>query len=443
MNRLSLPPMRHRSLGCFAGIEAAEYARRRRALCAAIGEDALALVAARPSSSEVFPSRQNSHFQYLAGGVEPGGMAVFAPGRPQGEFILFCQPRVPERERWEGEIMGPERALSLMGADEAWPAHRFDEIFAALLKERSQLLTPRGFDADLLAVISVLVSERARQKRSFQWERSRLDTLLEQLRVCKSEAEIALMEDACAISAVGHVEAMRRCRPGMTEKELVAWLGFVFVSAGGAAAFPPIVGGGAHACVLHYKDNEGILNDGDLVLVDAGAERDGYCGDISRTYPVGAKFSGPQQQLYEIVLAAQKAAIAAAVPGQTVAAVHEAASQCILEGLAALGLLPPESPKGAERAFFMHRTSHWIGIDVHDPGAIDGDQAPALRPGMALTVEPGLYIAEGAKVPDPYVGIGIRIEDVVLVTERGPRVLTAGVPKEIEDIERLAGERVQ
>ena len=441
MTKLSLPPIRPHSVGCFAGIESAEYGRRRRALCAAIGEEALALVAARPNSSELFPQRQNSHFQYLTGGLEPGGMAVFAPGRAQGEFILFCQPRSPDRERWEGEIMGPERALELLGADEAWPAHRFEEIFAALLQERSQLLTTRGLDADLLAVISVRVSASARRKPSFQWERSRLDTLIEQLRVCKSEAELALLEDACAISAAGHVEALRRCRQGMTEKQLAAWLGFVFASAGGAHAFPPIVGGGAHACVLHYKDNEGILNDGDLVLVDAGAERDGYCGDISRTYPVGAKFSGPQRQLYEIVLAAQKAALALAVPGQTVAAMHEAASRCILEGLVALGILPSASPMGAERAFFMHRTSHWIGIDVHDPGAVEGGQAPALRPGMALTVEPGLYIAGDAQVPEPYGGIGIRIEDVAVITDRGPRILTADVPREIPDIERLGGER--
>ena len=442
MTKLSLPPIRPHSVGCFAGIESAEYARRRRDLCAAIGEDALALVAARPNSPELFPPRQNSHFQYLTGILEPGGMAIFAPGRAQGEFILFCQPRSPERERWEGEIMGPERFLDLLGADEAWPAYRFEEIFAALLKERFQLLTPRGLDADLLAVVSVLVSASARQKPSFQWERSRLDTLIEQLRVGKSEAESTLMQDACAISAAGHVEAMRRCRQGMTEKELAAWLGFVFASAGGAHAFPPIVGGGAHACVLHYKDNGGILKDGDLVLVDAGAERDGYCGDISRTYPVGAKFSAPQRQLYEIVLAAQKAALALAVPGQTAAAMHEAASQCILEGLVALGILPSEAPRGAERVFFMHRTSHWIGIDVHDPGAVEGDQAPILRPGMALTVEPGLYIARDAQAPDPYRGIGIRIEDVAVITERGPRILTGDVPKEIPDIERLIGESI-
>ncbi len=437
---LSLPPTRCHALGCFGGIESAEYARRRRALCAAIGGDSLALIAARPNAPGLFPPRQNSHFQYLTGGLEAGAMAVFAPGRAQGEFILFCQPRSPERERWEGELIGPERAPDLLGADEAWPVDRFDEIFASLLQQRSQLLTPQEIDSDLLALISVQVSASARRKRSFQWEWSRLDTLIERLRVGKSEAEQALLEDACAISAAGHIEAMRRCRPGMTEKELAAWLGFVFAGAGGAHAFPPIVGGGAHACVLHYKDNEGTLKDGDLVLVDAGAERDGYCGDLSRTYPVGAKFSDPQRQLYEIVLVAQKAALALAVPGQTVAAMHEAASRSIFEGLIGLGILPSGSSPGAERAFFMHRTSHWIGIEVHDPGAVEGSQAPPLEPGMALTVEPGIYIAGDAKAPQPYGGIGIRIEDVALITEQGPRILTADVAKEIDDVERLRGE---
>ena len=443
MNKLSLPPIRPRPMGRFAGIEPAEYAERRRKLCSAVGGDALVLVAACPNSSELFPPRQNSHFQYLTGSFEPGGVALFIPGRTQGEFILFCQPRSPDRERWEGEIMGPERAPGMLGADEAWPGHRFDEIFAALLKERSRLLTPKGLDADLLAAVSLHVGASARPRRSFQWERAGLDTLIERFRVCKSEAELALMADACAISAAGHIEAMRRCRPGMTEKELAARLGFVFAGAGGAHAFPPIVGSGPRACVLHYKDNEGVLEDGDLVLVDAGAERDGYCGDISRTYPVGAKFSGPQRQLYELVLAAHKAALALAVPGQTVAAMHEAASRCILEGLIALEILPPGSSMGAERAFFMHRTSHWIGIDVHDPGAAEGGQAPPLEPGMTLTVEPGIYIAGDAGAPEPYRGIGIRIEDVALITGGQPRVLTAAVPREVADIERLAGERVR
>ncbi len=432
--------------------------RRRRDVARAIGADAVLIV---PAAREVarnrdvhYPFRQNSDFTWLTGFPEPDAVAVLAPKHKDGEYLLFCRPRDPEREVWDGHRHGAEGAVARFGADAAHPLAELDEKLPALLADRKRIHYPLGLDDTFdLRVMAWLRAVRAKARKgiSAPSELISSDGVLHERRVIKSSAELATMRRAARISAAAHRRLMRTCKPGMDEQQLEA--SFLAACAERGArfqAYPPIVGGGANACVLHYVDNAAKLADGDLVLVDAGCELDGYASDITRTFPVNGRFSRPQRTLYDLVLRAQLAAIEAVKPGKRWNAPHKAALKVLTRGLVQLGCIDgqPEDLRQLikdekYKPFYMHRTGHWLGMDVHDVGSYkhDGKWRP-LEPGMVLTVEPGLYIAPDAEVPAEYRGIGIRVEDDLLVTEDGHEVLSRDVPKEPDAIEQLmaAGE---
>jgi len=431
-------------------VTAAEYARRRRALLRSIGSDGLAIL---PAAGEVirnrdvhYPFRQASDFMYLTGFPEPDALAVFAPGRKEGEFILFCRPRDPEREQWDGYRAGVEGATATYGADQAHPLSDLDGLMPGLIDGRARLHYPIGanptFDARVLGWLNQVranVRKGATPPETFVT----LEAVLHEQRLFKSAAEIQLMRKAARISAEGHRRLMRMTRPGLNESDLEVAFQHHCASQGARfQAYPPIVGGGANACVLHYVENRARLEDGDLVLVDAGCELDGYASDITRTFPVSGRFSPPQRQLYELVLEAQRAAIARAQPGNRWIDPHEAALKVLTKGLIALGILSGKPARlikeEAYKPYYMHRTGHWLGMDVHDVGHYKrGGEWRTLEPGMVLTVEPGLYMPTTDAVPEPYRQIGIRIEDDVLITKDGHEILSAGAPKDPDEIESM------
>jgi Xaa-Pro aminopeptidase len=436
--------------------------RRRRALLDALGPDAVALV---PAANEVVrsrdihhPFRQSSDLTYLCGFPEPEALAVFAPRRKEGEFILFCRPRDPARELWDGPRVGVEGAQSQYGADQAHPIPEIDSVLPGLLEGRRRVYYPLGLDQTLdRRLMDWLGTVRAKARAGVRapTELVALSTLLHEQRLFKDPAEVKTMRKAARISAAAHRLLMTLCRPGVGEWELEAAFVHACAERGGRfQAYSPIVGGGANACVLHYVDNGEHLRDGDLVLIDAGCEYQGYASDITRTFPVNGRFSPPQRELYELVLEAQQAAIRKAVPGNRWNDPHDAAVRTLTKGLVGLGILPGGRRAAARlikaeqyKPFYMHRTGHWLGMDVHDVGEYKvSDQWRLLEPGMVLTVEPGLYIpaeapaAEGEvahPIPEPYRGIGIRIEDDVLITEAGNEILSADAPKSVAEIEAL------
>jgi Xaa-Pro aminopeptidase len=431
-------------------VNTAEYQRRRRALLASIGPDGLAIL---PAAAEVirnrdvhFPFRQASDFTYLTGFPEPDAVAVFAPGRKQGEFILFCRPRDPEREQWDGPRAGVEGATATYRAQEAHPLSDLDTVMPGLIDGRARLCFPIGadpaFDARVLGWVNQ-VRANVRKGASPPETFVTLEPLLHEQRLFKSPAEIKLMRRAARIAAEAHRHLMRRCRPGLRESDLEAAFAHHCATHGARfLAYPTIVGGGANACCLHYVANDAPLADGDLVLVDAGCELACYASDITRTFPVNGRFSAPQRELYSLVLAAQQAAIAQARPGNRWIAPHEAALKVLTRGLIRLGVLAGKPAKlikdEAYKPYYMHRTGHWLGMDVHDVGLYKKDgQWRTLEPGMVLTIEPGLYMPATEAVPEPYRLIGIRIEDDILITGDGNEVLTAGVPKDPDEIETL------
>jgi len=436
-----------------APFRAAELKRRRRAIIRALGPDAVLLV---PAAKEVarnrdvhYPFRQNSDFAWLTGFPEPDAIAVIAPKRKDGELVLFCRPRDPEREVWDGFRYGTEGAVEQFGASQAFPLDELDEKLPELLGDRRSLYYPLGTDDALdLEVMKWLRAVRAKARAGVKapTELISSDRILHERRLTKSKAELDTMRRAARISAAAHRRLMQTCRPGLTEQQLEATFLHGCAERGGRfQAYPPIVGSGANACVLHYIDNAGALHDGDLVLVDAGCELHGYASDITRTFPVGGRFSEPQRALYELVLKAQRAAIDQVRPGNRWSAPHKAALKVLTRGLVELGLLAGSAKDVAKlikeekyKPFFMHRTGHWLGMDVHDVGDYKRDgKWRRLEPGMVLTVEPGLYIAPDAEAPAQFRGIGIRIEDDVAVTEDGHEVLSADVPKEPDAIEEL------
>lgn len=427
--------------------------RRRRELARAIGPEGVLVV---PAAHEVtrnrdvhYPFRQSSDFAWLTGFPEPDAVAVLAPKRKDGEFVLFCRPKDPEREIWDGHRFGTEGAVEHFGAHAAHPLSELDEKLPALLADRKRVYYPLGVDADFdLQVMGWLRAVRAQARKgvSAPTELVTSDTLLHERRLIKAKGELATMRRAAGISAAAHRRLMQACRPGLNEQQLEA--AFLHACAEQGArfqAYPPIVGGGANACVLHYIDNAAVLADGDLVLVDAGCELDDYASDITRTFPVNGRFSAPQRTLYELVLAAQRAAIAAVKPGKRWDAPHKAALKVLTRGLVDLGFIEgsrkdvPQLIKDEKyKPFYMHRTGHWLGMDVHDVGSYKQNGTwRELEPGMVMTIEPGLYVAPDAEVPAQFRGIGIRIEDDVLVTEDGHEVLSRDVPKDVEAIERL------
>ena len=434
-------------------IKPAEFARRRRQLMRMADQDAILILPSAPlrvrSHDTHYPYRQDSDFWYLSGFPEPEAVLVLVPGRKHGEALLFCRERDAEREAWDGPRAGPEGAVDGHGFDDAYPITDLDEILPGLLEGRSRVYYHFGRDTEFdLKLIGWVNRVRSQVRHGAQppHEFLELGHLLHELRLFKSPGELRLMRQSARIACEAQLAAMRATRVGGREYEVEAALQYVYRRNDAVAAYEPIVGAGANGCVLHYRDNNAALADGDLLLCDAGAEFASYASDITRTWPVNGRYSKEQRALYELVLAAQAAALEQARPGQPWIAGHEAAVATLTEGLLSLGLLKGTLKQAlaseSYKRFYMHKTGHWLGLDVHDVGEykLAGDFR-ALEPGMVFTIEPGLYIAPGSKgVPARWQGIGIRIEDDVLVTKDGHEVLTDGVPKAIDAVEEvLAG----
>ena len=430
------------------------YARRRRQLMRMAGDDAILILPAAleriRSRDTHYPYRQDSDLLYLTGFPEPEAVLVLVPGRKHGEALLFCRERDPDREAWDGPRSGPDGAVEAFGMDDAYPIADLDEILPGLLEGRSRVYYHFGRDAEFdLKLIGWLNRVRAQVRQGAQppHEFLELGHLLDELRLFKTRDELKLMQRAADISIAAHQAGMRAAKSGVREYELQAEIERVFRMHDAEPAYGSIVGAGANACVLHYRANNAVAKDGDLVLVDAGAEYRGYASDITRTFPVNGRFTKEQRALHDLVGAAQAAALAQAKPGVAYEAGHHAAVQVLTEGLLSLGLLKGRLEKNIAdagyRRFYMHKTGHWIGLDVHDVGEyrIDGESR-LLEPGMVFTIEPGLYIAPDDKsVAAKWRGIGIRTEDDVLVTNDGHRVLTEGLARSADEIEAFMAER--
>ncbi|MCB1645276.1 MAG: Xaa-Pro aminopeptidase [Pseudomonadales bacterium] len=426
-----------------------EFRRRRQELMDMMDENCIAILpSARVMSrnSDVdYQFRQDSDFQYLAGFPEPEAVLVIIPGREHGETILFCRERDPEAERWHGKITGPERAMQLYGLDDAFPISDIDDILPGLIEGKSKLYYSMGanhdFDGQIIHWVNSISTNQQSGSRP-PGEFSHLGNLIHELRLFKSKQELEVMRHAAHATAVGHKALMELTAPGRYEYQLEAALLNGFMMEGARSpAYPSIVGSGENANILHYTDNDAELKEGELVLIDAGAEYQCYACDVTRTIPVNGKFTEAQREVYEIVLAAQLAAIDMVRPENHWNQPHEAAVRVLTEGMVRLGLLEGDPAQLIEeeayRKFYMHRTGHWLGLDVHDVGEyqIDGEWR-VFEPGMVTTIEPGLYISEALKdVPARYRGIGVRIEDNVLVTRSGNEVLTSMIPKSVAEIE--------
>jgi Xaa-Pro aminopeptidase len=424
------------------------YARRRRDFMAKM-ERGIAVFRAAPvavrSHDVEYPYRQDNDFLYLTGFPEPEATCVL---EPQGHepYTLFVRPRDKDKEIWTGYRAGAEGAKARYGADAAYPLDELETRLPKLIEHAPALYFAPGRDAAFdRRMIDLYAWARDNHARSGAGPRGILDpgAILHEMRLFKGPEEVAALERAIAIAAEAHTEAMRAVRPGAFEYEIEALIDYTFRRRGATGpAYPSIVASGPNATILHYVENSRQMADGELLLVDAGAEYGGYCADVTRTFPVGGRFSEPQRRLYEIVVAAQQAAIDAVNPGVSFDAPHQRALEVLVDGLLELGLLAGTRDaaieSGAYRAFFMHRTSHWLGMDVHDVGVYRmGEGSRPLAAGMVLTIEPGLYIAPDAAVDAPWRGIGIRIEDDVLVTPTAHRVLSAAVPKTVADLEAL------
>ena len=426
-----------------------EFAQRRKQLMRMIGHDGIAILPSAPvkmrSRDAEYRYRQDSDFYYLTGFAEPDSVCVLAPGRDNGQFVLFCRDRDREKELWNGSRQGPEGAIRNYGADDAFPVDDLDDILPGILETRSRVYYAMGANPEFDRRISEWVkSLRAREAAGVHppQEFVALDHLLHDMRLYKSRAELSAMRRSAKIAVAAHIRAMAAVRPGAYEYEVEAEFVHEFRRQDAVVSYSPIVGGGANTCTLHYVDNNAQLKDGDLLLIDAGCEWDYYASDITRTLPVNGRFSAEQRAVYEIVLQAQLAAIERTCKGNHWNDPHDAAVRIITRGLRKLGLLQGTVPKlmrdGAYREFFMHRTGHWLGMDVHDVGdyRID-DEWRLLEPGMVTTVEPGIYISANSNAPARWRNIGIRIEDDVAVTADGPDVLSRGCPKDPDEIEKL------
>jgi len=414
-----------------------------------MGRDTIAIVPAAPvrhrNNDVEYAYRQDSDFFYLTGFVEPESVAVLIPGRQHAEYVLFVRDRDPARETWDGRRAGPVGAVRDFGADDAFPISDIDEILPGLMENRARVFYAMGTHAEFdQRVVGWMNGLRAAAKhgRHPPLEYVALDHVLHDMRLYKSRVEVDLMRESARIASEAHKRAMRFCKPGLNEFELVAELVHEFRRYNADTSYQPIVGGGANSCILHYRENDQSLRDGDLLLIDAGCEYQCYASDITRTFPVNGKFTPEQRAVYDVVLEANRAAIAKVKPGASWDDPHLAAVRVITQGLVKLGLLKGRvstlERDGAYRRYFMHRTGHWLGMDVHDVGDYKvGDEWRVLEPGMVLTIEPGIYIPAGRGVPKRFHNIGIRIEDDVLVTKDGAEVLTADAPKNPDEIEAL------
>lgn len=429
-----------------------QFKRRRTEFMALMGEGVAIIPTApiRNRNSDVdFIFRPDSDFYYLTHFPEPEAVAVFVPGRAQGEFLLFCRERSPEKEQWQGRRAGQEGAVATYGADDAFPIDDIDDILPGLLENKRRVFYSMGRHAEFDGVVLEWVNEvrgKARSGVVAPGEFVDPNHLLHEMRLIKRPEEIALMRRAATIGGEGHLRAIRACAPGLHEYELEAELLYAFRKGGSEyPAYPPIVAGGANACILHYTENNAVLKNGSLVLIDAGCEIDGYASDITRTFPVGPRFSPEQRELYDLVLAAHSAALEKVGPGEEWPSAHNAAVRVLTQGLIDLKLLQGTVDglieSGDYKRFYMHRTGHWLGLDVHDVGDYRvGDKPRVLEPGMVTTVEPGLYVTAGDDIPKGFHDIGIRIEDDVLVTKAGYEILSHSVPRSASDIEALRAE---
>ena len=414
-----------------------------------IGPNGIAIIPSAktvPRNRDVdYMFRQDSDFLYLTGFDEPEALAVLLPEQKGGQYVLFCRERDAEKEIWNGRRAGLKGAKKDYFADKAYPISKLDEILPPLLSDRERVFYPMGRDAGFDRKVIDWVNQSrgsSRTARHIPQELLSLDYLLHDMRLYKSPGELSLMRKAAKVSMAGHVRAMQACEPGKYEYEIEAELLYEFKKAGCVSAYPCIVGGGENGCILHYTENNDMLNDGDLLLIDAGAEFQGYASDITRTFPVNGVFSRVQREVYEVVLEAQAAAIKKVKPGNHWNDPHNEAVKVLTRGLVNLGLLkgkPARLVRDEEyRQFYMHRTGHWLGLDVHDVGDYRFDEEwRLLEPGMTLTVEPGLYIARTRGVPRGFWDTGIRIEDDVLVTKEGNRVLTEKLVRGPDEIEAL------
>ncbi len=425
------------------------FADRRADLIEMIGDGIAILSTAHHQSRNgdvLFSFRPDSDFYYLTHFPEPQAIAVFAPGRSDGEFLLFCRQRDADKEQWDGLRAGLRGAIEHYGADQAFPIERFSDHLPALLDGREKIYGMIGRYPDLdHKLLAATHAVRGQRRSGVHPPDGYIDlrSMLHEMRLIKSREEIKQMSAAAKLAAAGHTRAMRYTAPGKKEFQVQAELECQFRLGGSEyPAYPSIVAGGKNACILHYIDNNCELRDGDLLLIDAGAELDCYASDITRTFPVNGKFSSEQKILYEIVLASQKAALEQVRSGRSVNEHHQAAIRVLTEGMVDIGLLKGEVNELIEtrayHRFYMHRTGHWLGMDVHDVGdyKIDG-QWRLLEPGMVLTVEPGIYIDSGEDIDPGWRNIGIRIEDDVHVTNQECEILTRDVPTEPDEIEAL------
>ncbi len=431
-------------------IKQKEFIQRRLRLMDIVGPGSVVILHAAAhkirNNDAHYPYRQDSDFLYLSGFPEPEAMLVLLPDEKSGQSILFCRERDRHREMWDGIMTGTGGAIDEYGFDQAYPITEIEERLPRMLHGRERIYYDLGkhtdFDQHLIGWMNQF---RAKTRKKFHApdEIIALDHSLHEMRLFKSRTEITAMRKSARVAASAHQRAMQMCRPGMNEADIHAELLATFTRNQCEASYIPIVGGGANACVLHYISNRAELCDGDLLLIDAGAEYDGYASDITRTFPVNGRFSGPQRDLYQVVLAAQLKAIDEVRSGSPWAHVHESAVQVATEGMIDLGILKGSLDEALEEEYFkdyyVHNTGHWLGLDVHDVGEyeIDG-HSRVLEPGMVLTVEPGIYIPASATAVDKtWRGMGIRIEDNVAVTRDEADILTSDICKSIDDIEAL------
>lgn len=416
-----------------------------------LGQDSVAIISSAPeatrSNDTNYRYRQNSDFYYLTGFDEPEAIAVITPTQEQ-KFTLFVRPRDPEREIWDGRRAGVEGAVKQYGADAAFPAEEFREKLGDLINGARNLYYRIGGGNPELddMIVRQIGRMRSMGRKGINAPEAIIDTgaILHEMRLIKSADEVELMQRAADIAAEAHREAMKTARPGMKEYEVEALIEFIFRRSGAAGpAYTSIVGSGPNATVLHYINNDATLRDGDLLLVDAGAEYQGYASDITRTFPVNGRFTQAQRDIYDLVLQTQVDCVRRARPGVQMEELKSHSIEMLTEGMVRLGLLEGEPEKLIEEKkyeqFYMHGLGHFLGIDVHDVGRYYNDgESRRLEPGMVITVEPGLYVAENTEgIPEKYRGIGVRIEDDVLITEDGQRVLSSKVPKQPEEIEEL------
>ncbi|CAG1022019.1 Xaa-Pro aminopeptidase [Patescibacteria group bacterium] len=428
-----------------------EFKKRRKQLMQRIGKGNLALIGSASTHTRNrdvnYPFRQDSDFYYLTGFNEPDSLAVFIPGREQGEYILFCREFDEKKALWEGAHAGLEGATQHYAADDSFPIEDLNDILPGMLENKTKVFYPMGRDSELDHKLLDWINHIRKQSRTgitAPGELVSLEHILHEMRLFKSAEELKLMRHAAEVSAAAHIKAMQHCKAGLYEYQVEAEIISHFLHEGlRAVAYPSIVASGKNACTLHYTENSAKLKSGELLLVDAGAECDHYAADITRTYPVSGKFTEPQKLLYQLVLDAQLAAIEQIKPKSTLQAAHDASVTVLTKGLVSLGLLKGRVPTLIKnekyKQFYMHRIGHWLGMDVHDVGDYKINQEwRLLEKGMVLTIEPGLYIPCDCKtVDEQWRGIGIRIEDDVLVTADGHEILTSGVPKSIADLEQL------